>query len=214
MKNLIRILLCSVFLVWSVNSKAEMSFGVGVLAGQLSTTGSEKEGTATDTSTRSTSFDEVFVGADIFAEYISDGGYTLGISYVPLDIEIGSGERTDTTAGADVASEADTGTRSASADVSDLTTIYTNVPLGANGWYGLLGYHFTTIETAETLNASSYPNEDITGYQIGFGQKSGNVKMELSYSDFEDISISASGGNTNSVTADADVVNFRISYGF
>ena len=72
----------------------------------------------------------------------------------------------------------------------------------------------TTIETSETLNASSYPNEDITGYQIGFGQKAGNVKMELSYSDFEDISISASGGNTNSVTADADVVNFRISYGF
>ena len=37
----------------------------------------------------------------------------VGLSLVPLDIEIGDGTRTDVSTGADVASEADTGTRKA-----------------------------------------------------------------------------------------------------
>ena len=48
--------------------------------------------------------------------------------------------------------ENDDGTRTASADVSDLITLYTNSPVGGNGWYGLLGYHMATVETNETLN--------------------------------------------------------------
>ena len=145
-------------------------------------------------------------------EVVSDSGMTYGVSYVPVDVELGSGERTDAN-GSDPA-ENDDGTRSASADVSDLITLYTNIPVGGNGWYGLLGYHFATIETTETLNSSSYPNEDITGYQIGIGQRIDTFKYELSYSDFEDINISSSGGNTNSVSADADALTFRISFGF
>ena len=42
----------------------------------------------------------------------------------------------------------------------------------------------------------------------------GNVKLELFYSDFEDISLSSSGGGTNSVSADADALTLRLSYGF
>ena len=94
------------------------------------------------------------------------------------------------------------------------TTQSTNAPLGGNGWYGLLGAHFATISTSESLPASSYPDEDVTGYQVGFGQKSGNFKYELFYSDFEDINITASGGNSNSVSADADALTFRMSFGF
>ena len=45
--------------------------------------------------------------------------------------------------------------------------------------------------------------------------KSGNIKYEVAYSDFEDISISSTGGdNNNSVSADADAITFRLSYGF
>ena len=45
--------------------------------------------------------------------------------------------------------------------------------------------------------------------------RSGNLKYELSYSDFEDISIQGSGGNTgNKIEADADAVMFKIAYGF
>ena len=86
--------------------------------------------------------------------------------------------------------------------------------MGSDGFYGLVGYHFATITTTETLNESSYGNEDITGYQIGFGKRNGNVKLELTYSDFEDISLTATGGGTNSISADADALALRLSYGF
>ena len=160
----------------------------------------------------STSFEELFVGADLFIEHVADGGFTIGLSYVPLDIELGSGSRTDVDG--DDAAENDDGLRSATADITDFTTLYANVPMGSNGFYGLVGYHFATITTQETLNESSYGNEDITGYQIGFGKRDGNVKLELTYSDFEDISLTATGGGTNSISADADAIALRLSYGF
>lgn len=204
--------LSTLFFLTSVSAKAEVQYGFGLMTGQISSDGTETEGTAADTSDRSKSFDELFFGADLFLEYISGGGITYGVSYVPVDIELGSGQRADVN-GSDPA-ENDDGTRKASADVSDLITLYTNVPVGANGWYGLLGYHMATVETSETLNESSYGDEDITGYQIGIGQRIDSFKYELSYSDFEDISIKSSGGGTNSVNADADALTFRVSFGF
>ena len=203
----------ALFLLSSFTAKAEIQYGFGLMVGQLSSDGTETEGTAADTSDRSKSFDELFAGADIFIESVADSGMTYGISYVPLDLELGSGQRVDADDGTNDAAD-DDGTRTASADVTDLVTIYANIPMGTNGWYGLLGGHMATITTSETLNASSYGNEDITGYQIGIGQRAGNLKYELSYSDFEDIKITASGGNTNSVSADADALTFRMSYGF
>ena len=204
--------LATLFLLSTYSVKAEIQYGIGLMAGQFETSGTETEGTAADTSDRSKTVEEFFVGADIFVELVSDNGMTYGLSYVPLDLELGSGKRTDVNG--DDPAENDDGTRTASADVSDLITLYTNIPMGSNGWYALLGGHMATIETNETLNASSYGNEDVTGYMVGFGQRSGKLKYEFSYSDFSDISLTATGGNSNSITADADALNFRISYGF
>ena len=206
------LLLSTLLFLTGVSAKADVQFGFGLMTGQVSTSGTETEGTAADTSVRDKSIDEFFYGADLFAEFVADNGMTVGLSYVPVDFELGSGSRTDVD-GSDPA-ENDNGTRTASADVTDLTTLYTNIPMGSNGWYGLLGYHMATITTAETLNESSYGNDDITGYQVGIGQRIDKFKYELSYSDFEDISLSSSGGNTNSITADADAVTFRLSIGF
>lgn len=194
--------------------KAEVQIGLGLIAGQTSISGTETEGTAADTSDRSKSFDEFFVGADIFAEYISAGGISYGVSLVPFDVEVGAGTRTDVNTAADIASEADTGTRTASADISNLITLYTNIPMGSNGWYGLLGYHHTKVTSSENLNESSYGDATIDGYQVGVGMKAGNVKYEISYSDFEDINLSSTGGGTNSISADADAMSFRMSYAF
>ena len=213
MKKIISSIAGSILLFWTSFAQAEgIQFGVGLLAGQLSADGTETEGTAADTSNRSKSFDEMFYGADIFIEVAGDNGGAIGLSYVPVDFEIGSGSRTDTDG--DDAAENDDGTRTASADVSDLITLYTNIPMGTNGWYALLGGHLATIKTSETLPNSSYGDEDVYGYQVGLGMRSGNRKIELSYSDFEDINIDATGGGTNSVSADADSLQLRISYGF
>lgn len=212
MKNIIRILFCSVLLVWTTNVKADVQLGVGGILGLVSTDGTETEGTAADTSDRSKSIEEFFAGADLFIEAVGDNGGALGISYIPFEVDLGSGSRTDTDG--DDAAENDDGTRTASAELTDFYTIYANMPMGSNGFYALLGYHFATVETTETLNESSYGNVDIEGYQLGFGKRSDNVKYELAYSDFEDIKITATGGGTNSVSADADALTFRISYGF
>ena len=206
-------ILSAIFLMTSYSAKAEVQFGLGLLVGNLSVDGTEAEGTAADTSNRSKSFDEFFVGADLFIEHVSDTGFTLGLSYVPVDVEIGSGDRNDSaTTTAAGGAENDTGARSASADVSGLTTLYTNVPVG--DWYGLLGLNMATIKTSETLPNSSYGNEDIFGYTVGLGRRADKVKAELSYTDFEDINISATGGGTNSISADADALTFRVSIGF
>ena len=213
MRKLISSIAGSILLFWTSFAQAEgFQFGVGFMAGQLNADGTETEGTAADTSNRSKSFDELFYGADLFAEVVGDNGFTIGLSYIPVDIEIGSGSRTDTDG--DDAAENDDGTRTASADIEDLMTLYTNMPMGSNGWYALLGYHMATVTTSETLPNSSYGNEDITGYQLGLGKRNGNTKIELAYSDFEDIDISATGGNTNSVSANADALQLRVSFGF
>ena len=212
MKKLLSVIFASFLLIST--AKAEMTYGIGLMAGQVSSSGTETEGTAADTSTRSKSFDEIFYGADIFAEKELANGISVGVSYVPVDLELGSGQRTDSSTGADVASEADTGTRKASADLTDLITVYGNFPFGDNGAYGLAGMHMVTVSTSETLPNSSYGNEDVFGALIGVGKKNGKAKIELFYSDFEDISISSTGGNTNKVTADADALTLRLSIGF
>ena len=213
MNNLTKLFAIAIFSIWGSVAHAEIKYGLGLMAGQVSTDGSETEGTAADTSTRSKSIEEIFVGADLYVESVSDNGFAIGLSYVPFEIELGSGQRTDTNSAADIASEADTGTRKASADLTDFFTLYANVPMGEN-LYALLGYHFATISTSETLNETSYPDADVEGYQVGFGSRSGNMKYELAYSDFDSIKLTGTGGGTNTVTADADALTFRIAFGF
>ena len=210
MKKYIRIIFSSLLLIWATPSNAEFSYGVGLIVGQVDSSGTESEGSATDTSTRSASFEEVFAGADLFAEY-DFGSYTVGLQYIPIDKDVGDGSRTDVDG--DDAAENDDGTRTASATVEDMISIYTNIPLG-DSVYGLLAYNQATVVTTETLNNSSYPNEDIMGYSVGFGFKGGSAKYEVYYTDFEDFDISATGGGTNSVSADIDALTFRMSYGF
>ena len=213
MKSLKSIIASSLLLLWASVAQADIKLGVGLPLGQVETDGTETEGTAADTSDRTKSIKEQFIGADIFAEFVTDGGLAFGIKYIPMDIELGSGARTDVDG--DDADENDNGTRSASADLTDFYTVYANMPVGGNGWYATLGYHQATVTTTETLNESSYGNADIDGYEIGLGKNlDDNLRMELSYHDFEDINLTASGGGTNSIAANADAVTFRLAYGF
>ena len=199
----------------SYSVKAEMRYGVAAMAGILSTDGTESEdaeglnNAAGTTDNNSKSFDEAFYGASLFAEVVGDNGFTLGIDYVPVSFDIGSGSRTDTTA----ANDDDSGTRTASAELEDLITVYTHIPFGGNGYYGILGIHFAEITTQETLPASTYGNENIYGGQFGVGYASGNLKYDFFYSDFEDISLASTSGSSV-VTADADALTLRVSYGF
>jgi hypothetical protein len=209
MKKIIAII-SSLFFLTTISAKSEIQYGFGLMGGLISTDGTETEGTAADTSSRDKKLSEMFYGADVFVEYVAASELTLGFSYVPVNFEIGSGTRVDASAVA----ENDTGTRSAQAEVSDLMSLYANIPIADSGWYGLLGGMRATIVTNEALNESSYGDETVNGYQVGFGQRIDKFKYEFSYTDFEDINITAVSTGTNSVTADADVLAFRVSVGF
>jgi len=198
--------------------------GVALQVGQYETSGTETEKAVTGVTSETTNktLKETFAGASVYAEYRRDNGFALGVDYVPTDISLGSGKRTDTATGEDASpTAADTGDRSASADIDGLTTIYAHIPIGPV--YVLLGYHSADVTTTETLQTSSYGNVSINGTQIGLGIKSEDSRMraQVSYSDFDDISLTATGntiaGNLtgqNKITADADVLAFSVAFGF
>ena len=194
-------------------SAAEMNFGFSLMAGQFDTDGSETEKTVSGVTSEKTSksLSEDFFGGSIFAEIEADNGIIVGLDYIPLDIKLGSGARTDSSSGADVASEADTGDRSAEANVKDLFTIYTHVPVGPV--YAVLGYMDADVTTSETLPTSSYGDASINGWQYGLGVKRDSMRFEIAYSDFDSISLTSS-ANTNKIEADADALNAKLSFAF
>ena len=209
MKKVFAILFSVLFL----NGVAHAGWGVSFMAGQLSTSGTENEKSG-DSGPEKNNKDikETFYGASIYYEGEAANGVTFGIDYVPLALELGSGKRTDTASDSNETTD-DSGTHSASADVEHLITLYSNIPMGPNDGYGLLGIHYAEITTSESLPNSTYGDEDVFGVQVGYGVKRGNLKYELSYSDFEDISLNSSSGSTT-VDADADALTFKIAYGF
>ena len=204
----------AMFVIAFMPAKADIDFGITLQAGSYDTSGSEKEkNTAGDNEVTSKSVEETFQGASIYIEAVADNGFTLGLDYVPMDIDLGSGSRTDSDSG-ESTSDDDTGTRTASASIENLITVYTNVPLFGSNVYFLGGIHTADVITNETLQTSSYPDEELLGYQVGLGYRAGKFKAQVYYSDFGDIDINSDQNNGQKITADADATALTISYGF
>ena len=208
MKRFVAIVLSTLFL----NGVVHAGMGVSFMTGILSSEGTETENSGSRESEVNTKdLHEAFYGASLYYE-ADVNGITYGIDYVPLKLEIGSGSRSDTTSDGNETTS-DTGSYSAEANVEHLTTVYSNIPMGAGGWYGVLGVHYAEITSDESLPNSTYGDEKVFGAQVGFGLKQDNLKYELSYSDFEDISLNSTSGSS-SITADADALTLKIAYGF
>ena len=124
----------------------------------------------------------------LFSQKLNYAGLTLGLDVVPFKIKLGDGKRTDTTSDANESTQED-GTVTAEANLDYLTTIYAHYPIG--DWYAGLGYHMTKVSTDEKLHTSSYGDENYKRFQYGIGLNSGNLRYELSYSDFDDISLTS-----------------------
>ena len=212
MRNKITAILASLFLVLSFTSlKAEVNFGVSIIAGQAWTSGHELEnGSTSDKNTKE--IEEQFVGGSLFMEFVNDNGVAIGIDYVPVDVELGDGKRTDTSTGTGSVG----GTRTASANLEDLVTLYASFPLTVGtDLYGKVGYHMVDVTTSETLPNASYGDDEITGIQIAVGKAYGNVKAEIFYSDFDDVSLTATGGSgSHKIEADADALGLKLSFSF
>jgi len=189
-------------------SSAYSGMGVSLMYGQVETDGTETERTVSGVTSETTSASrsEKYFGGSVFFEG-DVGPITLGLDVVPLKIKLGDGSRTDTTSDANETTQED-GTVKAEANLDYLTTIYAHYPIG--DWYAGLGFHMTKVSTDETLHTSSYGNENINGLQYAIGKNSGSFRYELSYSDFDDISLTSSNGDK--ITADADNLMFKLSY--
>ena len=201
-------------LAFSTPAAADVDIGVSLMQTTVSHDGSEREKTtAGDLETTTKSVEEKFYGGSIYLELVADSGFTIGLDYVPVEIEIGDGSRTDSDSG-ESTNDDDTGSRTASAEIEDLLTLYLNVPIMGSNFYGALGYHTADVTTSETLPTSTYPNANIHGYMVGLGYRSGKLKAEVGYSDFQEIKLDSSANDGTHIKADGDATYAKLSYGF
>ena len=212
MKNYLKTLLGATTILAFTVSSAYSGMGVSLMYGKVETDGTETERTVSGVTSEknSASKSENYIGGSVFAE-TEYAGLTIGLDVVPFKIKLGDGKRTDTTSDANESTQED-GTVTAEANLDYLTTIYAHYPIGDGDWYAGLGYHMTKVSTDEKLHTSSYGNENINGLQYAIGKNSGNLRYELSYSDFDDISLTSSNGDK--ISADADNLMFKLSYVF
>ncbi len=153
----------------------------------------------------------------VFVEYIGDGGWALGVDYVPMSADVSSQvhERTETAQGVSGTDADGQIVRKADAEVEDFTTYYIDYPLG--NYFVKLGFSQIDVITKENAITSSgtYGNETLDGYTIGAGFKhsSGTIyyKTSIEYTDFEDLSLTSS--TSNKISADLDMTQFKVAIG-
>tara|TARA_Y100001970_G_scaffold275938_1_gene377899 strand:+ start:370 stop:1011 length:642 start_codon:yes stop_codon:yes gene_type:complete len=209
MNNYLKTLFGALTITAFTVSSAYSDMGVSLMLGQVETDGTETERTVSGVTseTNSASKSELYYGGSIFVEG-DVGPLKVGLDVVPFKIKLGDGKRTDTTSDANESTQED-GTVKAEANLDYLTTIYAHYPLTGD-WYAGLGYHMTEVSTDEALHTSSYGDQNLNGFQYAIGKNSGNLRYELSYSDFDSISLTSSNGDK--ITADADNLMFKLSY--
>ena len=152
---------------------------------------------------------------------------TLGVSYTPMDNEIGAKSRTDTQSETtDSASSNDSGTYTAKADISEHATIYiepTYMPTDNFGLYLKGGVSRVVVNSLESIafgeNSSAYGNETVLGGMYGLGAKivhdSGLLfKLEYTKTIYETVTMTSTTGNLNVISADPEIEAFRFAIGW
>tara|TARA_B100000941_G_C28421634_1_gene509147 strand:+ start:86 stop:745 length:660 start_codon:yes stop_codon:yes gene_type:complete len=219
MKNIIRILFCSAILIWTTNVKSEVTFGVSAGLTQISADGSETEGGEKTNK----SVDSVAVIPSLFAEYAFTDSISLGLDIIPMSADVSDQTHSRTDVERSVTgttTETSTSrTQKADAELKNHITVYGTYML-SDTVYLKGGIASVTLETNESLGTGSkYGNEDIYGTVIGFGGQNGNIRFEITYTDYEDISLTSSVARTgvttnNKIEADLDALALRVSYLF
>ena len=213
------ILAFALLLSFSSYSFAEMRYGVSLAYTQVDASGSETEGGEKTNK----SVENKVVIPSIFAEYSASDVLSLGIDYIPLSADVSdkTHKRTDVETSVTGTTTAANTTRNqkAQAELEKHITLYANYSL--DGTYYLKGgVAFVNVASDETLDTGSkYGDEEIFGGVIGLGAQEGNLRIEILYTDYEDISLTSSVARTdvspnNKIDADLDTLAFKLSYLF
>ena len=232
MNKLLKTLMTFIFAATAFTSANSIELRVGA-TGQAAAFYGNADEVLKDSGRKSS--EEVLAGfsyASVFTEVAFEEamGLTLGLEYTPESIAMDKTTRTiqggDATNSTDrTGDDASGGIQSIDVDVTDLLTVYAQVPVMDTGVYAKVGYIQATVETKESLaTGSSYKNVDLDGmeYGIGYmGELSDMVfyKVESTYIDFDDISAVGSeegvsgNGSYNKITVEAGGVSAKASIG-
>ena len=219
MKKIHQFIAALVVLTFSSTSYAEMKYGVSGALTFIDASGTETEGGEKN----SGDANNIVAIPSIFAEYAYSDTVSIGIDYIPLKADVSDKTKkrsdTETSVTGTTTTTSTSRTQTAQAELENHITLYANYNMG-NGLYFKGGVAQVTLNTDESLGTGSkYGEEDIMGYVIGFGVDSGNWRTELTYTDYEDISLTSSVARTgvttnNKIDADLDTVALRVSYAF
>ena len=228
MKNKLTVFLTAVLMSFSSSAFAFEGFSIGATYSNIdySTTGSERtngvDGSGAEavigTTTKTGSAD---IGS-IFAEYTFSQGSTIGIESISGDAEIG---KATSSARTSVVSSHTAATTTVKAVASDPITLYVEPTWMMNDKFGVyLKGGITevtitpTITDASNVTDSTYSSKDLYGKMTGFGAKAylGKffVKAEYVETDFARYAHTSTTGEKNTVTADIDTEETRISIGY
>ena len=217
MKKLFLVLTLAMF-TFVGKAYAEMSYGISGALTQIDASGSETEGGETN----SGSADNTVLIPSVFVEYAISDKISIGLDYIPMTADVSNKTKSrsdvETSVTGTVTTTATSRTQKAQAELENHLTLYANYDLG--GYYAKVGVAQVTLNTLDSLGTGSkYGNEDIYGGVFGIGRQEGNSRLELVYTDYEDISISSSVARTgvttnNKIDADLDTLAFKYSYVF
>ena len=219
MKKIHQFIIAMIVLAFSSTSYAEIKYGVSGALTFIEADGTETEGGEKN----SGDAENIVVIPSLFAEYAYSDTISLGVDYIPFSADVSDKTKkrsdTETSVTGTTTTTSTSRSQSAQAELENHITLYANYNLD-NGLYLKGGVAHVTLNTEESLGTGSkYGNEDILGYLVGFGIESGNWRTELTYTDYEDISLTSSVARTgvttnNKIDADLDTVALRVSYAF
>ena len=226
-KNKLAVFLTALVVSFSSSAIAFEGFSIGATysSADYSTKGTEiAEGAiggalTANTTTKTGSGD---IGS-VFLEYTFSQGSTIGIEHTSGSAEIGKASRTQTR---DTATDSSQGTLTASASIADPTTFYVEPTWMVNDKFGLYvkgGATRVTVQPKENsdaggLTSSTYGNKDVWGIMTGIGAKAyyNNffIKAEYVEREFETYSFTSTTGDKNTINADVDTEETRVSIGY
>jgi hypothetical protein len=217
MKKAIYVLMISM-LTFVGKAYAEISYGVSASLTQIDASGTETEGGEKN----SADADNLVVVPSLFVEY-GFGDISVGLDYIPLSADVSKNTKsrtdTETSVTGNAATVATSRTNKAQAELTNHTTLYANYML-TDTMFLKAGVAYVELDATESLGTGSkYGTEDIYGTVLGVGAKQDNIRVELLYTDYEDISLTSSTARTgvttnNKIDAELDTLQFKLSYAF
>lgn len=213
------------------------NLGIGVTGSYITVEAAGSE-TSTGNAARSGSYDNnVFIGS-IYAEYsledaswgAAGNGITIGAQYTPGKADV-SDKTITTTVTPGVASQGDTGTKSANAEIENYRNYYIELPIFKSVYFKA-GKSTIDVKTKDTQSinkfnkngaatpaSGSFGDAELDGTNLGIGIKgvtASNVVWKIAYerTNFDTLNLTSTTDQTVTADLDTSEVNLSIGYRF